>query len=202
MMTNTTTTSFLPGSSLCRTDFAECISRRRRGLRRGIIPALLASLCLAASLSAAAGPGDTAALRVEGHVRHTLVLSPGMPGHFASHMITDIRITSFGGKLKKTLSARGVLLTDVLDSAGLEAASSKQRGRFRIILEARDGYRVVFSADELFNTAVGNRVYLLYYTTPADILQRDGPWISVSLADRITGPRYVKWLRRILVETD
>lgn len=168
------------------------------------IKSALGMLCVALVMTAhgqAFHTEDSTALRVTGLVRHGLVLRSGEPSAFTIHKLEDVRIISSGHKLKKQFSATGILLKDVLDSAGILAPGHKLKRSLRVVLVARDGYEAVFSEQELFNTPVGGEVYLLYGARPA-AAKSDGPWMSVSLKDRVTGPRYVKWLSRIVVKSE
>ena len=95
---------------------------------------------------------------------------------------------------------KGIRLKDILEKAGLNEESPKLLSEFYFNCVATDGYKVVFSWNELFNTEVGNQVYI--------IIESDGQKgnlsadriAMLSAADQATGRRFVKNLAEIKVE--
>jgi hypothetical protein len=89
----------------------------------------------------------------------------------------------------------GVPLKAVLEQAGLCAWPRAERKQTLILCHGADGYRVIFSWYELFNTAVGEQVLL--------IVERDGQDAQeialISAADTFRGPRNLHGLARIEV---
>ena len=59
-----------------------------------------------------------------------------------------------------------------------------------VVAESREGYRALFSWNELFNTAVGDGVLVAWHVDEAPLPEGAGPFALVSLHDRATGPRY------------
>ena len=64
---------------------------------------------------------------------------------------------------------------------------------------ASDGYKVVFSWNELFNTATGNTVYIFTSKDHTSIDALDESILPISTAEFRTGRRYVKNLQSIIV---
>lgn len=83
---------------------------------------------------------------------------------------------------------RGVLLSTLLDVAGLKTLRRGDHNRLVVLAEGRDGYGVAFSYHELFNNRTGEGVLVVA-----------GPegFSLYSQHDYITGPRHVRHLATI-----
>ena len=64
---------------------------------------------------------------------------------------------------------------------------------------ASDGYKVVISWNELFNTVAGNTVYIVTSKDHTYIDALDESILPISTADVRTGRRYAKNLQSIIV---
>lgn len=112
----------------------------------------------------------------------------------------DFKVVSHGGEVRKQYETiKGVLLRDVLAwaSPGL-ADISKDKFAICILAQAKDGYRVAYSWNEVFNSPAGDGI-LVAFEADGKPLSSDGPLAMVTLGDKLSGPRYVKWLSRIAV---
>jgi len=115
--------------------------------------------------------------------------------------IGDFKITNHLGEFKREYkNVKGVLLTNLLKDVLIEVESPKQLSECYFVFKATDGYTVVFSWNELFNTATGNSVYLVteadgkgQQTAPEKIL-------LISTQDFKTGRRHIKGLQSIEVK--
>lgn len=115
--------------------------------------------------------------------------------------IGKVTITNHLGVKKGTMKQlKGILITDLLSKVELAEENPKLLSEFYFVFEATDGYKVVFSWNELFNSEIGKQVYF--------ITEKEGKPIE-SLEDRIaivapkdvqTGRRFVKGLKQIRVE--
>jgi hypothetical protein len=63
--------------------------------------------------------------------------------------------------------------------------------------ESREGYRALFSWNELFNSSLGDGVLLAWHAPHAPLPERAGPFALTSLHVRATGPRYVQRLATV-----
>lgn len=109
------------------------------------------------------------------------------------------RVVERGGtRDEQTLVYGGWLLRDVLARAGFGDA---QRGSRTWIVEAvaTDGYRAVFSWGELYNSALGDQVYVIGAQDGKPLDTVAGPLALRSLADQRPGPRHVRNLCALLV---
>ena len=78
------------------------------------------------------------------------------------------------------------------DSDDLEAL-------FDSIASASDGYKVVFSWSELFNSPIGDGVLVMFEKDGNPIGDEEGRLALISTKDIRTGSRHVKWLNDIEV---
>ena len=84
----------------------------------------------------------------------------------------------------------------------LNAARLTERDRLDlrktiVVATASDGYKAVFSWAELFNTAIGDGVLIVYERDGKPLGDDEGRIALVSLKDTRPGPRHVKWLATV-----
>lgn len=156
------------------------------------------SICILIRLPALAQ--DKTPLKLSGEVQQPLSLSVADLQKMSSHQIAPVSITSHKGDFKKErASMQGVLLKDVLAKAEIKAENPKVLSEFYLVARAADGYQVVFSWNELFNTHVGESVYVVYAQGDEALTEYDGPLMLISPEDIQTGRRNVRKLAEISV---
>lgn len=89
-------------------------------------------------------------------------------------------------------SLAGVRLTDLLEAAGLSRLPRSELKQSVVCVRGADGYRAVFSWNELFNTALGQGVLLLGERDGAPLPAGIGPLCLISTHDRQLGPRHLR----------
>jgi hypothetical protein len=111
-----------------------------------------------------------------------------------------VTIECFSGRHIRTVShLRGVLLTDLLDAAGMQSLPRSQCKRLVIAVMAGDGYACLFSWHELYNSDIGNGAMLLV-EQDGDLLPATAGGLQlISLQDRRLGPRQAIAVNRIAV---
>ncbi|MFT3956391.1 MAG: hypothetical protein QM722_19015 [Piscinibacter sp.] len=92
---------------------------------------------------------------------------------------------------------RGVPLRKLVAAAEPAFAQRTDFKRVVIVAESREGYRALFSWNELFNSMLGDGVLLAWDCVQAPLADNAGPFALVSLHDHATGPRYVQRLASI-----
>ncbi len=160
-------------------------------------------LILLAILSFSA-PGADAQQRkffaVAGAVEKEMTVTADSLEHFPSQKIDSVVILNHLGQRKSALQNLEVVrLRDVLDRSVIAVESPKQLSEFYFICAASDGYKVVFSWNELFNNPLGDSVFIIIRRdgkTPEEL--REGIAL-LSPTDTMTGRRYVKNLEKITV---
>jgi hypothetical protein len=138
---------------------------------------------------------------IEGKVKKSLAVSLTDLSSYRSYSIDSIVITNHLGERRSTLkNVKGVLLKDILNKIEIDAETPKVLSEYYFVCIASDNYKVVFSWNEIFNSATGKSVYLLtgHDGKPASAL--DNRIALVSPKDEMTGRRYVKGLQKIVIE--
>ena len=111
----------------------------------------------------------------------------------ALHTVRDLPIVCRSGEVKDTLkTARGALLRDLLDKAHPNLPGHFDANHAYVVIAATDGYKVIFSWNELYNTPVGDDVVLVYERDGQPLSAKEGPFLLISGKDRTTGPRHVR----------
>lgn len=115
-------------------------------------------------------------------------------------VIGDLIITNHKGEERGTAkSLKGVLLRDILQKIEIDAESPKVLSEYYFICKASDGYTVVFSWNEIFNTETGDGVYLITEKEGKSWSELPESILLVSTMDFKTGRRHVKSLVAIEV---
>lgn len=166
---------------------------------------LLSSLLLSAPLLALAHPASKDAaslvsrnLTVGGRVENRLALTPEALQDFPVQLLPEIPIIGRTGETRRILKDyAGVKLTDVLDKSVLVSTDHDDLKKTIIIATTSDDYKAVFSWNELYNTAVGQGVLVLFSREGKPLGDEEGRLALISTKDLHTGPRHVRWLRDI-----
>lgn len=116
---------------------------------------------------------------------------------FPAAQIVSVVVTRRVGETEVSSSVRGVLLTALLERAGLAATDRNEWKHTVVLATATDGYRVVFSWPELFNTDIGGGVLVVFERDGQPLADREGRIALVSARDQRGGPRSVRWLARL-----
>lgn len=119
---------------------------------------------------------------------------------FTLHDIGDIAISNHKGEPKGTAKGlKGVLIRDVLETVTLETDNPKLNSEYYFACKAADGYKVVYSWNELFNTTTGESAWLVLEKEGKPMDNHEDNILMISSKDMRTGRRYVKNLETIVV---
>lgn len=115
--------------------------------------------------------------------------------------IGDLVITNhLGEKRSEAHGLKGVLLRDVLSKAEITAESPRVLSEYFFVCSANDDYRIVYSWNELFNTAVGETAYIVTEKEGVEMEELPDAILMVSTKDFKTGRRHLKALTSIEVK--
>ena len=146
------------------------------------------------------GVSEGKAIRIVGRVRQPLVVQAKELCQMPSEELNDLPIYCGTGDPKGSIgSCRGVLLENVISMAEVIKAEHDDTKKMFIVVSGEDGYKVVFSWQEIFNTAIGGGVMILTEKNGRSLCEKDGELELVSAEDYFTGSRYVRRLRTIEV---
>ena len=158
---------------------------------------VFAVLCAAAAQAAA--QNVTTELEVVGEVNASLRLTVDGLRAIAAHSARDLPAAAAGALAEPYREYTGVLLTEVLDKAGLRSERKDDWRRLYVVASASDGYKAVFSWGELFNSRIGRGVLVVFERKGKPIDDSEGRIALVSTEDDRIGPRHVKRLKSVEV---
>lgn len=142
----------------------------------------------------------TESIAVTGAVEHQLKLGVDDLRKFPPTKGGDIAVVCQSGANRGNLeNLKGVLLRDILEKAVVVSHSHNDVKKMAIIAIASDGYKVVFSWSEVFNSPIGEGVMVFFEKDGKALGDDEGRIAMVSSKDIRTGPRHVKWLQSIEV---
>jgi hypothetical protein len=119
---------------------------------------------------------------------------------YAPEHIGDIKITNHRGEYKKTYQGmKGIPVKLLLDSVLIESEKPKERSMYYFVFRAMDGYCNVYSWNELFNTAIGNHVFIITNYENQNMDTMPERILTLSTEDIATGRRLLKSLASIEV---
>ncbi|WP_294303093.1 molybdopterin-binding protein [uncultured Chryseobacterium sp.] len=138
---------------------------------------------------------------VKGDIDKTVTVTDGDLKKYPVHEVKSIDILNHKMEFKKNLkNLKGVLLKDVLSQVSFNTPTPKELSTFYLVCRAEDGYKVVYSWNEVFNTEAGDHVMLI---TSENGVPTSGTKEGITLItpeDRATGRRYVKNLSEIVIK--
>lgn len=150
---------------------------------------------LAASLPSIAHDNAPPAARsqsvtVSGAVERALTLRVEELRNFPPQQTIELRLASQGGaEPGKPSVVRGVRLRDILEQAKVVKRDHNTVKKLALIAAASDGYKVVFSWSEIFNSDAGDSVLVLFERDGKPLAAEEGPLALIRA--RTSGPARV-----------
>lgn len=143
----------------------------------------------------------TELFKVQGKIKTLKAYTLGEIDAFPKIIINDQVIYNHNGEIKDTLTGmKGVLLKTILSEIDYVYEKPKTLNEFYFVFIASDDYKVVFSWNELFNTEIGNNLYLITEMDGKKLKDINQRIICISTADLKVGRRYIRALDRIEVK--
>lgn len=158
---------------------------------------VLAVICAVATQAAA--QGVTTELEIVGEVNASLKLTVEGLRAVAAHSARNLPAAASNALAEPYREYSGVLLTELLEKAGLRSEKKNDWRRLYVVASASDNYKAVFSWGELFNSRIGRGLLVVYERAGRPIDDSEGRIALVSTEDDRIGPRHVRWLKRIEV---
>lgn len=161
---------------------------------------ILSSFCLIVGIANAQQIKVTSSFTISGEVFTPLTVSVMDLKKWKEVAVGDLVITNhLGEKKSEAKGLKGILLKEILQTVEIKSESPKVLSEYYFVFTASDGYKVVYSWNELFNTVVGESVYLVTEKNGKTITDMDDSILVVSAKDYKTGRRNVKGLSSIAV---
>ncbi|MGV3593600.1 MAG: hypothetical protein ACO1NK_00015 [Sediminibacterium sp.] len=161
---------------------------------------LLSMLCVSQLVFAQHDTKPTDYFTIEGKVKQTVKFTLEDATALNSLSFDSIVIYNHLVVRKSVLkNVKGVLLKDVLVKSSFDTNDPKSLSEYYITCIASDEYKVVFSWNEIFNSAIGKQLIIITDadgTKASSLSQRIA---IISPADIATGRRYVHGVSRIVV---
>lgn len=137
---------------------------------------------------------------IVGDVEKESVITLDSLSQYAVKPIGDIKVTDHTGAFKhQDDELKGVLLKDVLSHTKFKTSSPKLLSRFYFVCTGADGYKVVYSWNEIYNTMVGDHVFIIVEKNGVKIDKMPESIQMTSADDFKTGRRYLHNLQKIVV---
>lgn len=167
-------------------------------LRRLLVVGALLAYMPAIAVEHAPPASPNQAVTVSGLVEHRLVLRAEALRQYRPAQIVELKLPGKGGAEPATPSVvRGVRLRDILDQATIVKRDHTTIKKLAIIAGATDGYKVVFSWNEIFNSDAGDSMLVLFERDGKPLAAAEGPLALIAGKDTKTAPRHVRWLQSI-----
>ncbi|MGC4040195.1 MAG: molybdopterin-binding protein [Flavobacterium sp.] len=143
-------------------------------------------------------PSET--VTIEGKIKNGKVFSIADLDAFPKVAIPDQTLHNQKGEVKNTVkNMKGVLLKTVLESIEFDYDKPKELNEFYFVFVATDGYKVVFSWNEIYNSEAGNNFYIVTEMDGKAIKDMEQRVLFISATDLKPGRRYIKALEKIEV---
>lgn len=115
--------------------------------------------------------------------------------------IGDIVITNHMGDKKGTATnLSGIPIKTFFRDIDLKVESPKQLSEYYFVFVASDNYKVVYSWNEIFNTATGDNTYLVVEKDGKKLHEMEDRLLIITKTDFKTGRRFIKGLSKIIVQ--
>lgn len=115
-----------------------------------------------------------------------------------SQKLPDLRLTNHHGEFKKLLAnLQGIPIKTFLEKIKPVTEKPKELNEYYYIFRAGDDYINVYSWNEIFNTSVGDSIYIITSYDGFTLETMPDKIMVVSLSDNTTARRTLKGLRRI-----
>ncbi len=152
------------------------------------------------SLSAQKDIVPSSSVVISGQVASEITISLEDLAAMPAVRIKDVTITNhLGEKRGKARKMKGVLLKNVFSQITLTSKMPKDLSELYLVCVASDGYRVVFSWNELFNSDTGHHTFIVVEKDGKKLADMPDRILLLTASDHMTGRRFVKGLSRIEV---
>jgi hypothetical protein len=160
---------------------------------------LLLSFCTSVAFAQEAVK-PTNQFSIGGKVKKASVITMDSLKQYTIQTMGDIKVTDHTGGFKhQDDKLKGILIKDVLSHAQFDVSSPKLLSTLYFVFVGADGYKVVYSWNELYNTEVGNHVYILMEKNGVKAADMKESLQMASMMDMKTGRRYLHNLDKVIV---
>lgn len=143
----------------------------------------------------------TDSFKIQGKIKSEKVITLQQLDSFPKQVLKDQIIYNHKGEIKDTIkNTKGILLKTVLAKIEFVYEKPKELNEFYFVLTASDGYKVVFSWNEIYNTPIGDNLFFITELEGKKLAAITQRIVVTSMSDLKTGRRYIKGLEKIEVK--
>ena len=136
---------------------------------------------------------------ITGKVKQEKTISLSDIQKFSSTILNDVNVSCSPKIENRVKEIKGVLLKNILDSVAFQYEKSRTLNQYYFLFVAKDGYKMVFSFNEIYNTEIGKNLFLVTEIEGKPLDQMDNRIMVLTTKDIRGGSRNMKWLSKIVV---
>lgn len=142
----------------------------------------------------------TESFTVRGQIEKELKFTLDAIEKHPSIAIDDVVITNYRGQSHSVAKElKGVLVKDLLSDMVLKEEMQKRFSEFYLVFTAEDDYKVVYSWNEIFNSPIGDNLFVITSRDGKSLKEMDERILILTPIDFHTGRRHIKGLSEIVV---
>jgi hypothetical protein len=145
------------------------------------------------------GVSPSESLLITGKVKKERVFSLSEMKKIRTINLGEVNTSCSPKQRKNAKGVKAILVRDLLDSVNFDYSSSRTLNQFYFKFEATDGYAIVYSFNEVYNTETGKNLYIVVEKDGIDITQMENRILVLTTSDIKSGSRNIKNLARIVV---
>lgn len=108
-----------------------------------------------------------------------------------------LRLQTTWAKKKEYKNVKVVALLYILQKLNITTTSPKLLSEYYFVFRGSDGYAVVYSWNEIFNTDIGNSIFIVTEADNKKLTESTDRILLISTRDFKTGRRHIKGLKSI-----
>ena len=144
---------------------------------------------------------STNSFRIQGKIKSEQIFTLSQLDSFPKQVLKDQILYNHKGEIKDTVkNCKGILLKKILDKVEFLYKKPNELNEFYFVFIASDDYKVVFSWNEIYNTEIGNNLFVITELNGKKLKDIEQRIIISSTSDLKTGRRYIKGLKKIEVK--
>ena len=138
---------------------------------------------------------------IEGEVHEMKKITVSDLMKYKSIKIDDISVTNHLGVKKGTASKlSGIPIQEIFKGIQFKQDNPKLLSEYYFIFVASDGYKVVYSWNEIFNTSTGGNTFIIVAKDNKGLSEMEERILVATSTDFKTGRRFIKGLSKIIVQ--
>jgi len=118
---------------------------------------------------------------------------------YPNQILNNVNTSCSPKNEERSNNVKVVLLKSVLDSVEYDYQKSRNLNQFYFLFVAEDGYKIVFSFNEIYNTEIGNNLFIVTEKDGNMVEDMNNRILLLSTKDIKGGSRNMKWLSKIIV---